>query len=100
MTVGDTALYCVPIGGSLSVTKEDACEMLLRQAEEMTSVRVALWIRIVTAGQLAELSRLTFCTFQLISMEPHLPGMQLGKERSSLFSQFLLINSPDSLVVI
>lgn len=35
------------------------------------SMRIALWIKIITEGQLAKLSWLTFCTFQLILMEPH-----------------------------
>ena len=56
--------------------------------EVTTSVRVALWIRIITTGQLAELSWLTFCTFQLISMEPH--SLATRKEHSRSFSQFLL----------
>lgn len=59
-----------------------------------TGVRVALWIRIITAGQLAELSWLTFCTFQLISMEPHsLPACSLERTFSSLFTVSF---SPDS----
>lgn len=71
-------------------------EMQLRPllVEGLTSVRAALRIRIVTAGQLAELSRLTFCTFQLISMELHSPAR--GSERTFVvgFSQFLLVVVP------
>lgn len=53
--------------------KGAVCEIVGLKGQ--TSVRAALWIKIVTAGQLAELSRLTFCTFQLISMEPHSPSV-------------------------
>ncbi|KOC63494.1 hypothetical protein WH47_03139 [Habropoda laboriosa] len=35
----------------------------------VTSMRIALWIRMIMSGQVAKLSWLTFCTFQLILME-------------------------------
>lgn len=35
----------------------------------VTSVRIALWIRIITSSQVAKLSWLMLCTFQLILME-------------------------------
>lgn len=53
-----------------------------------TNVRIALCIRIITAGQLAKLSRLTFYTFQLISMESHSPSAY-SLDRTVSFLQFL-----------
>ena len=63
--------------------------------EVTTSVRVALWIRIMMTGQLAELSWLTFCTFQLISMEPH--SLATRKEHSRSFFAVSFSIYPDNV---